>query len=533
LLAAAALAGSVAPWATPLAAAAAWPADLVNPQPAAGDVLLPMPCDGAMAFRRVSIPSDGPLGDRLVHVGAADAERGYAESLRPEHIAGSFGGDGNDRWYLIGKYEVNQLQYRVLAGACPPVAADLALPQTDVGWIDAATFADRYSLWLRRNAPDTLPKEEGEAGFIRLPTETEWEFAARGGIAVSESAFREPVFPMPDGMAAYVWFAGAESANNKVQRIGLLKPNPLGLHDILGNVDEIALEPFRLNKLDRLHGQAGGFVVRGGNFTTAAPDMRAAYRHEIPHYRGSEPRRARTTGFRLVLVAPVITSRTRLAAIEQAWGRLGTEPAPAQPPASQPPASQPALAGPAATPALGDKPLDDPLQELAVIADAATEPNMQARLRTLALALRASFQARDEQRDRAAKARLRLGTFLCQKLKDDGAPIDRLHQVLKVCVEERGADHERCRGQKALVEAEEAKQWANLRYYADTIVTLNEDYGADVIARQLSVLKSELQAGGLQGLIPVADTYQRHAAQYRVGQTVNRGAWLADCKKVG
>ncbi|MFO1153255.1 MAG: SUMF1/EgtB/PvdO family nonheme iron enzyme [Rhodospirillales bacterium] len=515
---------------TSTAQAAPWPADAYNPKPAADDVILPMPCDGAMAFRRVVIPADGPLGDRLVFVGGTDSEHGYAESLRPTHIAGSFTGKGSERSYLLGKYEVTRQQYKAVAGPCPTPAADLALPQTDVAWIDAVNFGDRYSLWLRQNAADKLPKEGDETGFVRLPTEDEWDFAARGGIGVSDSEFRERVFPMPDGMAAYAWFAGSESANGKVQRIGLLKPNPLGLHDILGNVDEIVLDPFRLNRLDRLHGQAGGFVVRGGNFRTAEDDMRTAYRHEIPYYKGGEPRRAATTGFRMALVAPVITSPDRLKAIEDAWGKLGAEAKADAPPAAAP--KEDAKSTPK-VPTLGSKPLDDPVQELGAIADAATDANMQTRLKNLQLAFRASFQARDDQRDRAAKARLRLGTFLCQKLHDDGVPIDRLKDVLKACIEARGADNERCRGQKAMIDDEEAKQWSNLRYYADTIVSLDEDYGASVLDRQMAVLKAELTAGGLQELVSVADIYGRHAAGYRKQQTIDRATWLAECKKAG
>ena len=108
---------------------------------------------------------------------------------------------------------------------------------------------------------------------MRLPTEDEWEYAARGGAAVADADFAEPRFPMPEGMARYVWFAGTQSANGKPQLTGLLKPNPLGLFDILGNLDEIAFAPFHLNKLGRAHGAAGGFVVRGGNYLTAEADI--------------------------------------------------------------------------------------------------------------------------------------------------------------------------------------------------------------------------------------------------------------------
>ncbi len=499
--------------------AAPWPEEQFNPAPAADDVILPMPCGGAMAFRKVVIPSDGPLADRPITVGEADDSHGFAESTRPAYIAGSFSAANQERYFLLGKYEVSQLQYQSLGSPCPKPTAEAELPQADIGWIDAVDFADRYSRWLGRNAADKMPKEESELGFVRLPTEVEWEFAARGGIKVSEAEFVERVFPMSDGdMVGYVWYAGPSSSNNKVQRIGLLKPNPLGFHDILGNVDEMTFEPFRLNKLDRLHGQAGGFIVRGSNFTTAEQDVRTSYRHEVPFYRDGEPRRSKTTGFRLAVVAPVITSRERLRAITEEWETLGTTP------------TAPAVPGTGKVPGLGDVPLDDPVKELAAIVAATADANMQKRLKGLQLAFRASYQARDEQRDRAAKARLRLGTFLCQKLRSDGLPIDQRKDVYKACVEARGAEHERCVGQKAIVDQEEAAQYDVLGYYADTIVTLSGDYDAEVVGQQGRVLRSELKAKGLQELIPVVDTYERHVAEYRKQKTITRSQWLDECK---
>ena len=510
------LAGSVA-WRAAAGAAAAWPAETYNPQPAKDDVVLPMPCGGAMAFRKVMIPSEGALSDRLIRVGATDGDRGYLEGARPAHVAGSFSDGEHARYYLIGKYEISHAQYDAVSEKCTPLTADARLPQTDVGWIDAVNFADRYTLWLLRNAKDTLPAEEHEPGFVRLPTEDEWEFAARGGVAVSESDFQDVTFPMTGSINEYVWFAGPQSANGKVQRIGLLKPNPLGIHDILGNVDEMVLDPFRLNKLDRLHGQAGGFIVRGGNYATAEDDVRTAYRQEIPYYQGQEARRSPTTGFRLVI------SRSR---------RHLTQP----PAADRRSVERARRVGPdcrarrhhART---GAQPLADPIEELAAIAAAASDANMKQRLKNVQIAFRASFQDRDEQRDRAAKARLRLGTFLCQKLKDDGLPLDRLKKVHEACVASRGADDARCKAERADVDADEMTQWNNLRYYADTIVTLVEDYPDGVVAGQLALLKKELGArDDLKPLAPVADLYARHAAQFRKERTIPRAAWLADCK---
>lgn len=515
------------------AAAAAWPDEHVNPKPAEGDVILPMPCGGAMAFRPVAIPSEGPLSDRTIYLGATDGGRGALEGSRAAQIAGSFAAADGQRTYLLGKYEVSRLQYQALSQPCPKPADDLRLPQAEIGWAEAVAFADRYSLWLRQNAIAALPKDDGEPGFVRLPTEAEWEFAARGGTRLSESEFTDRVFPMPDGIGSYVWFAGPESANGKAQRIGLLKPNPLGLHDVLGNVDEIMLEPFRLNRLDRLHGQAGGFVVRGGNYATAKTDIRTAYRQEIPFYQGKETRRSTTTGFRLAVVGRVITSRARLQAIDAAWAELGTAPAPQTGAPAKPAASEPAAAAvpePAKLSVLDGPPRTDPLDEIETIAQGVDDAAAKQRLKLLQVAVRAGFQARDDQRDRAAKARLRLGTFLCQKLKDDALPIDKLKDVHRACVQDRGERHERCLGQAAMIEGEEAKLWENLRYYADTLVTLVEDYDDAVLGRQLGVLKSELGARGLQALLPVTDLYYRHALEFRRTKSIERQAWLAQCK---
>jgi hypothetical protein len=515
--------------AAPAAAAdAQWPQAQVNPQPLPDDVILPMPCGGAMAFRPVRVPADGPLSDRLIRIGSDETDRGYLEGRHPAYIAGSFAEGDEARMYLIGKYEISRLQYRAFEEPCPQPVDDLRLPATEVSWHDAIAFADRYSRWLREHAPDRLPAEDGAVGFVRLPTEAEWEFAARGGIAVSESEFAEPAFPMPDGPGRYAWSAGPESAAGQVQRIGLLQPNPLGIHDILGNVDEIVLDPFRLNKLDRLHGQAGGFVVRGGNFATAAEDVRTAARQEVPFYRGADATRGATTGLRLAVGSHVVTSRDRLRAIEQDWQALGTEAVAAGETAQA--ATGKGEPAPPDTPVIGPEPLADPIAELDAIAAAASDPNVKDRLGRLQLAFRAGFQAREAQRDRAAKARLRLGTFLCQKLRDDGGPIDTRKRVLEACIAARGAEHERCEAQKGVVDAEEQRQWDNLRYYADTIVTLVEDYPRPVLDRQLAVLRRELDARGLEELARVADLYYRHAEEFRAQQTIARSRWLADCK---
>ena len=78
------------------AAAVAWPEALYNPRPLAGDVRLPLPCGGAMAFRRVAADGAVPPG----------SDPALAELYR---LRGPFG-EGRERYLLIGKYEVTELQ---------------------------------------------------------------------------------------------------------------------------------------------------------------------------------------------------------------------------------------------------------------------------------------------------------------------------------------------------------------------------------------------------------------------------------------
>ncbi len=293
-----------------------WPAEFWNPKPLADDLILPMPCGGAMVFRPVPTPlGQGLLADRPAMLGQADAETNYSEFLRQSFIAGPFRGAdaAAPPRYYIGKYEVTRDQYlAVTAEACPTPAGAGRLPQADIAWHEAIAFTMRYSAWLARNARDALPMRDDARAFVRLPTEEEWEFAARGGAAVAETDFGARVFPMSEGMQRYVWFQGTRSSGGRVRPIGMLEPNPLGLFDILGNVAEWVLEPYRLNRVGRPHGQAGGMVARGGDFLTPEDQIRSSLRVELPPLdRNGEALRLRSLGFRPVLALVATSSDQR------------------------------------------------------------------------------------------------------------------------------------------------------------------------------------------------------------------------------
>ncbi len=121
--------------------------------------------------------------------------------------------------YYIGQYEVTQGLWKAVMGENPSkwVGND-SLPVEQVSWNDVQIFIARLSQIT---------------GYrFRLPTEAEWEFAARGGV-------RTHGYPYP-GVRSQVWETcwSAMNSDGHSHPVGRLKPNELGLYDMGGNVLE-------------------------------------------------------------------------------------------------------------------------------------------------------------------------------------------------------------------------------------------------------------------------------------------------------
>jgi len=291
-------------WAAP-APVVAWSATHYNPSPLPDDLVLPLPCGGALAFRPVATPAESP---RTRLVGPFAEPAGTAQ-----------------RHLLIGKYEVTVQQYQAVttqaAGqACPAVPGltqtTRMAAQVGVSRIDAVNFAAQLSRWLQANAVrlpaceadarPCLPRVDGKPAFVRLPMDLEWEYAARGGAAVTDEVFARPRYPMPEGLDRHAWYN--RNSDGEIAPIGRRLPNPLGLYDLYGNAWEVMNDPYSSTQFP---GQTGGDVLMGGGIHSADEDLRVDARVEVQPYDAAGDVTTADTGFRVVLAVPVVTSAAR------------------------------------------------------------------------------------------------------------------------------------------------------------------------------------------------------------------------------
>ena len=507
----------------------AWAEKYYNPKPAAADLVLPMPCKGHMVFRPVEVASAGWLDDMRIEVGRREQNLGYKEDRRFDHIAGAFT-DPNQphrRLYYSAKYETSVLQYEALGETCPRASLRGRLPVVDVSWFDAVSFGQKYTEWLMLNAAGRLPVEEESPGYLRLPTEIEWEYAARGGMAVDSTEFAANLFPMPAGeLSAYAWYQGSQSAGGDLQLTALLEPNPLGLYDMIGNAAEMVFDGFRLNRHGRLHGQAGGFVSKGGDIATARIQLRTAARHEHPYFdaRTGRATKLRRLGFRLILTAPVIVSAERLAKIREEWRLISTPDA-----------------------AEGAAPLlSKALDALTTVSQDTSDAALRTKLQTVLRDLEQATTLRNDMRDRAVRALLRVGAFLGNKIKTDKARLRSIERAIEgVALPALERLRKRVQGRPdavAILDEAERKvremrerqtglqraAGSTLSYYGDMVVTVASDYSPQVVAPQLEAVKVEFGAKKSDYLVPYAKLFAKHLDEYREFGSADTSKWVRE-----
>ena len=192
--------------------------------------------------------------------------------------------------YWMSKWEVTQNDYQALMIYNPSAfPGDLRRPVENVTWEQARSYCDKVT--ARERAAGRLP-----TGYVyRLPTEAEWEYAARAG-TTTRYAFGDD----STNLTAYAWWT-ADSVGT-THPVGEKLPNPWGLYDMNGNVFEWCLDWYvaypggiRMNKIDH-------HINRGGSWYCPDFVLRSSMRshHPVAVGKGSS-----LVGFRLVLGEPV------------------------------------------------------------------------------------------------------------------------------------------------------------------------------------------------------------------------------------
>ena len=198
--------------------------------------------------------------------------------------------------YKISRYEVSQKLWKAVMGSNPSTVVGDNLPVNNISWGDCQTFISRLN---------ELSKGITDEKFC-LPTEAQWEFAARGGTYRNDLENGGNGYQYAGGynniedMEPYVWCS--DNSGGTIHPIGSKKPNELGLYDMSGNVCEYVQDYFSSSYPEEAQtnptGESSGskYVYRGGSYNRPKWQCRIASRF------GADPEtKLEECGLRLVI----------------------------------------------------------------------------------------------------------------------------------------------------------------------------------------------------------------------------------------
>lgn len=193
-----------------------------------------------------------------------------------------------DRPFFMGRHEVTQTQWETVMGGNPSHFKRPDNPVENVSWYDAQDFVRR------------LNELEGHKRY-RLPTEAEWEYAAKAGSTTAYS-FGE----YDRELGRHAWYS--DNAEGRTHPVGQKEPNPWGLYDVHGNVEEWVQDwwwPYHDTHLDMIEAaenlskadlKTNFQIIRGCSWESPAPYCTTKVSSEsLPENRNP------TTGLRLVM----------------------------------------------------------------------------------------------------------------------------------------------------------------------------------------------------------------------------------------
>ncbi|WP_407281767.1 formylglycine-generating enzyme family protein [Methanolobus sp. WCC1] len=191
--------------------------------------------------------------------------------------------------FYIGTYEVTQAQWEEVMGSNPSEFSGDDNPVDSVSWNEVQEFISKL------NEMESTTK-------YRLPTEAEWEYAARADTTTLYS-FGEIDEDEGPFLKDYAWYQ--ENSYEKTHEVGQKLPNPWGLYDVHGNVWELVQDSWVDNygsasedgsAVDK--GEGSLRVARGGSYSSKENALYTAYRRKQDP-RDGDP----AIGFRLVMNA--------------------------------------------------------------------------------------------------------------------------------------------------------------------------------------------------------------------------------------
>ena len=196
---------------------------------------------------------------------------------------------------------VTQALYEAVMGQNPSHFKGPMRPVEEVSWYEAVRFCNGASAAfglpaayrIGSGSEPSVEWDQRSVGF-RLPTESEWEYAARAGT--------QHLYAGGDDLDAVGWFSG--NSDKQTRPVGLRLSNAWGLHDMSGNVWEWCWDwkgAYAAGAFTDPTGPASGSfrVFRGGSWCSATQYARVAYRDS--HSPGD---RYCDLGFRLLRTAP-------------------------------------------------------------------------------------------------------------------------------------------------------------------------------------------------------------------------------------
>ena len=169
------------------------------------------------------------------------------------------------RSFALGKLEVTQEQWYAVMSNLPSKFKGRNLPVEQVSWDDAQEFIKRLNAKTGQN--------------YKLPSEAEWEYAARAG-STSNYSYGDETNPF----SRFAWFA--DNSGNTTHPVGEKIANNFGLHDMHGNVLEWTQDCWNINYSGApndgsawITGDCSRRVARGGSWGSYVRSLRAEDRN--------------------------------------------------------------------------------------------------------------------------------------------------------------------------------------------------------------------------------------------------------------